>query len=175
MKKSKQIAFCGMLAALSIALMFLGSIIWAFTYIAPLLCSLIMIIINKSIGRGYSLSTYAAVGIISLIFLPDKECALTYIFFFGYYTIIKEDLEKIKSRLGSLAIKLLIFNSGIILSQLILIYAFGIPFDDFLGKWGAVILLALANLIFFIYEKMLNSMIFIYDKKYQKKIDRLFR
>lgn len=175
MKKAKQIAFCGILAALSIVIMFLGSVIWIFTYIAPLLCSLIMLIIKNSTGRGYAFSTFAAVGIVSIIFQPDKECALTYIFFFGYYTIIKENLEKIKPWICSLAVKLLIFNGGIVLSQLILLYVFHIPLDNFLGKWGIAILLVLANLIFFLYEKMLGAISLIYDRKYRKKMERLLK
>ena len=66
MKKSKQIAFCGMLAALSLALMFLGSVIYAFTYVAPFFCSVIMLIICDVIGKRNALITFVAVSIIAL-------------------------------------------------------------------------------------------------------------
>ena len=175
MKKSKQIALCAMLAALSITLMFLGSIIWAFTYIAPLVSSIIMIIICDTANRKNALITYAAISIISAIFLPDKECALTYVFFFGYYVIIREYLQKIRPKALSILIKALIYNIGIISSQLILVYVFGIPFDGFWGIWGIVILILVANLVFFIYELMLSRVITLYEIKYKNRVHNLLK
>ena len=175
MKKSKQIAVCGMLAALSIVFMFLGSILGVFTYVAPLLCSIIMAIICDVANKKYAFITYIAVSVISLIFLNDKECALTYAFFFGYYVIIKDKLEEIKPKWLCLLIKLLIFNAEIIASQLILIYAFGIPFETFWGKWGAVVLLLLANAVFFMYEIMLKRLIILYNVKYRNKVHKLLK
>ncbi|MBR1762163.1 MAG: hypothetical protein IJ731_02205 [Eubacterium sp.] len=175
MKKSKQIAFCGMLAALSLALMFLGSVIYAFTYVAPLFCSVIMLIICDVIGKRNALITFIAVSIISIVFLPDKECALTYAFFFGYYVIIKDYLERIKPRFLCFLTKLAIYNIGIISSQLLLIYVFGIPLDNPFGKWGIAVLIMLANTIFIVYELMLSRVTKLYDIKYKNKVRRLLR
>ncbi len=164
-----------MLSALILTMMFLGSVIWAFTYIAPLMSSLIMLIICDITGKKNALITFAAVSIISLFFLPDKECALTYAFFFGYYVIIKDFIEKIKPKPLSILIKYIIYNAGIISSQLLLIYAFGIPLDNPWGKWGIIILLALANLVFLIYDFMLKRVILLYEIKYKKKLEKLLR
>ena len=57
-----------MLAALSITLMFLGSIIWAFTYVAPLVSSVIMIIISDVANKRNALITYAAVSITKILY-----------------------------------------------------------------------------------------------------------
>ena len=175
LKKSKQIALCGMLAALILTMMFLGSVIWAFTYIAPLMSSLIMMIICDITGKKNALITFAAVSIISLIFLPDKECALTYAFFFGYYVIIKDFIEKIKPKALCILIKYIIYNAGIISSQLLLIYAFGIPLDNPWGKWGIVILILLANLVFFFYSFMLKRMEILYRVKFRSRIEKMMK
>ena len=175
MKKSKQIALCSMLAALSLTLMFLGSIIWAFTYIAPLVSSLIMVIICDTAGKRSAFITYLAVSIIALFFLPDKECALTYVFFFGYYVIIKGSIERIKPKALSYFVKLLIYNIGIITSQLLLVYAFRIPFEGFWGIWGIVILILVSNFVFVAYEIMLNKVLILYECKYKSKIHKLLK
>jgi len=175
MKKSKPIALCGLLAALSTALMFLGSIIWVFTYAAPLICSLIIGVICDAAGKKYAFVTYLAVSIISVFFLPDKECALTYAFFFGYYVIIKDSLEKIKPKVVSYFLKLVIFNAGILSSQLLLIYAFNIPLDNNWGKWGIVLLITLANAVFVMYELMLSRLLILYDIKYKNKVNKLLK
>ncbi|MBQ8077105.1 MAG: hypothetical protein IJ235_01850, partial [Eubacterium sp.] len=83
MKRSKQVAVAGMFAALQIVLMFLGSVMWVMCYAAPMFCGLIMIILKESVGVKYCLTAYAVCSIIGILFLPDKECVLTYIFFFG--------------------------------------------------------------------------------------------
>lgn len=175
MKKSKPIALCGLLAALSLVLMFLGSVLWVFTYVAPLVSSLIIAIICDLAGKKYAFITYLAVSIISVFFLPDKECALTYAFFFGYYVIIKSPLEKIKPKALSYLVKLLIYNAGIISSQLLLIYAFKIPLDNNWGRWGIVLLIALANLVFAAYELMLSKLLILYDIKYKNKVNKLLK
>ena len=164
-----------MLSALSIALMFLGSVIWGFTYVAPLMCSLIMIIICDFFGKKSALIVFFAVSIISLIFLPDKECALTYAFFFGYYVIIKDRLERIRPKALCVFIKYIIYNAGIISSQLLLIYAFGVPLDNPWGKWGIAILILLANLVFFFYEFMLKRMEILYRVKFRSRIEKMMK
>lgn len=169
MKKSKQTALAGVMAALSLILMLLGSVIWIFTYVAPMLTGLLMIIICDIADRKTALTCYIAVSIISLIIIPDKECVLTYVFFFGFYPIVREFIEKIKPKLLSYSVKLIIYNAGIVISQLICFYIFAIPFEKVFGKLTVVILLALANLIFVVYDKLLSMLIIIYQKKRNKK------
>lgn len=175
MKKSKQIALCSMLAALTLTMMFLGSVIWAFTYVAPLAGSVIMLIICDVANRKNAFLTYLAISIISVFFLPDKECALTYVFFFGYYVIIRDSIEKIKPKALSFTVKVLIYNVGIISSQLLLIYVFNVPLDNSWGKWGIALLVALANIVFLTYELMLSRLIMLYNYKYKKRVHNLLK
>lgn len=174
MKKSKLAALTGLLSALSVVLMFLGSVISVLSYIMPLISGLLMIIIGNY-SQKYSWIMFFVVSIISVFSLPDKECALTYLFFFGYYPIIKYKIDAVRSKLLCWIIKLLIFNTGIIASQFICFYVFGIPFDDVFGKWGIVILLLLANVVFAVYERMFYSLSVIYSRKYKKYVDKLLK
>ena len=164
-----------MMSALSLVFMFLGSVLGVFTYVSPLLCSIIMLIICDSAGKKNALLCFFAVSIISVFFLPDKECALTYAFFFGYYVIIRDNIENIKPKWLSFLMKFLIFNLGITASQLLLVYAFGIPFDMPWGRWGLLVFIILINLVFITYEFMLKRVIILYQMKYKKKIEKLMK
>lgn len=131
MKKSKQTAAAGVLSALSVVLMFFGSVVSVLSYIMPLLSGLLMIIAVESINRKTALSVYACVSLLSLFLLSDKECALLYAAFFGYYPIIRSELDKIKNRLLLWTMRVILFNVSIVFSQLICVFVFRIPFDDF--------------------------------------------
>ena len=85
MKKSVKAAFCGMAAALSVALMFAGSLFYIFAYAIPMLLGIIVLMINKTFGRGVAFYVYLAVSVLSMLFVPDKEAVLMYALFFGYY------------------------------------------------------------------------------------------
>lgn len=170
MKKTTSLAFAGVMAGLSFVLLYLGSVIWIFAYLTPQLCGLIMMMLNKTFSRKYALCVFFSVSILSLLFLPDKETGLVYLFFFGYYPLIKEKLDFFKPKALSLAVKVLIFNAGILTSQLILVYIFGIPFDNDLGKWGFPLFIILFNVLFLIYEKLYNVILSIYETKLEKRI-----
>ncbi|MBQ9518169.1 MAG: hypothetical protein IJR60_08850 [Eubacterium sp.] len=174
MRASKQLAVSGMLAALQIVLMFLGSVIWVLCYCAPMFCGLIMIILKESVGTKHCFIVYAVCSIIGLLFLPDKECVLTYIFFFGYYTIIRGGFEKLPKALA-VVLKLLLYNVSIAASQLILFYVFGVPFESDFGKWSIPVLLLSFNIVFVFYEMLLPRLTFIYHKKYKSRVDRLLK
>ncbi len=174
MKNTKLIALTGILSALSVVLMFFGSIVSVFTYVMPLITGLLMIILND-FSRRYSVIMFAVVGLISIFALPDKECALTYIFFFGYYPIIRESINKIKSKAVCCIVKLLIYNAGIVSSQLLCFYVFKIPFDDMFGKWGIAVLLLLANLVFAVYERLFSLMLLLYQRKLKKTIIKILK
>ena len=111
MKKTVQIAFCGVLSALSFVLLLVGTLIDIFVYIAPLICGLIMIILTESFGKKAALTAYASTSILCLFLLTGKEAGLLYIAFFGYYPIIKDKLDALRPRLFSLFLKFLLFNA----------------------------------------------------------------
>lgn len=173
MKKAAEISFSGIACALSFVLLYIGSAIWILAYTAPIACGIIMAFQNRTFGKKYALCVFFATGLLSLLFVPDKEAALVYIFFFGYYPIIKETLEKIRPRLISYIVKLIIFNAGITVSQLLLVYVFGIPLENDFGKWGIPLFFILFNLLFISYECLYSAMLKLYEVKIEKRINNL--
>ena len=174
MRKSKQVALSGMIAALQLVLLFLGGVMWIFCYASPMFCGLAVIILNESVGKKFSLLTYIVCSIIAILFVPEKECALTYIFFFGYYPIIRDYFDKLPKAL-SVILKFVLYNVSIAASQLLLVFAFRIPFDNSFGKWSIPMLVLSFNFVFFFYEKLLPRMTKLYQLKYKSRLERLLK
>ncbi len=175
MKASKITALAGVASALSVVLLYLGSVIWIFSYVSPLLCSFLITFLLQTAGKKSALISFIAVSILGTVLMPDKETGLIYALFFGYYPIIKAAIEKMRSKILCIVAKLFLFNGSMITVQLILIYVLGIPFDNTLGKWGALLLLVGANIVFFFYEVLYNRLLFLYQSKYEKRIKNILK
>lgn len=111
MKKTKDIAFCGLISALSIAICLIGSLFTVTKFIAPIIAGLIVIIVIECVGIKQSIITYVSVSILLFIILSKKSGAIAYILLFGYYPIIHFALEKLKVKMTAIITKVIIFLS----------------------------------------------------------------
>ena len=100
-------ALGGMLTAVAVVIMSLGSLIPLNTYLCPVICILLTRPVLERCGRRTGWCYYLATAILSLMLAPDREAALVYAFL-GYYPMIRPAVEK----LGALAwlAKLLLFT-----------------------------------------------------------------
>ena len=119
-RQSSKIAFCGMMVALSIALMLTGGLIPIATYCAPLMSGVLLLPIFLEYGKKTALTAYIATSLIVLILGVDKEAAFFYIFL-GYYPVIKWNLDKLKSKPLRICIKLIIFNVAVFAMYAVLV------------------------------------------------------
>lgn len=175
MRKTVKIAVAGVITALSIIFLMLGSLIWIFSYVMPLLCGLIMMIICESFDKKTAFLIYISVGTLALILLPSREATLLYIMLIGYYPIINGNINSIKSRFLRIVIKLLIFNVTVVSAELICTYVFGIPFDNLFGKTGIIILLISANVLLFVYDRLLVILNILYVKRYKNRFEKFLK
>lgn len=175
MKNSKVIAYSGVATALSVVMLFLGSIFWVLGYTMPLVASLVMIILLDSVSQKSALLTFISTSIISFILLNDKECVLLYILFFGYYPLIRDKINDIKPKFLSYLLKFITFNAAMVLTQVLCVYVFGIPFDDMLGKWGIVLFVLCLNLVFVVFDKLYTLLLKLYRIKLKKKVEKYIK
>ena len=175
MKNSKVIAYSGVATALSVVMLFLGSIFWVLGYTMPLVANLVMIILLDSISQKSALLTFISTSIISFILLNDKECVLLYILFFGYYPLIRDKINDIKPKFLSYLLKFITFNAAMVLTQVLCVYVFGIPFDDMLGKWGIVLFVLCLNLVFVVFDKLYTLLLRLYRIKLKKKVEKYIK
>ena len=169
MKNSKVIAYSGVATALSVVMLFLGSIVWVLGYTMPLVASLIMIVLLESVSKKSALLTFVSTSVIYFILLNDKEFVLLYVLFFGYYPLIRDKLNDIKPIFLSYLLKFVSFNAAMVLTQVLCVYVFGIPFDDMLGKWGIVVFAFCLNLVFVVFDKLYTLLLRLYRIKLKKK------
>lgn len=176
MKQSSKTAICGMIAALSVVIMML-TIIPVMTYTAPAFAGIMLMIVVIEINKKWAFGVYAAVGILSLLLATDKEAAVMYVAFFGYYPVIKAVLESKLPRIAEWIVKFLIFNVTMVASYFVLIGVFGISMEDMneLGKYGPLILLALGNVVFLVFDIAITRIATLYIIKWQKQFRRLFK
>ena len=178
MKNTALTALGGIITALSVFFMFLSGMIPNMTYVIPAFSGLLLIVTLEEAELKWSFFIYIAVSILSLIIVADKEAAVMYVFFFGYYPAVKKLYDAHFHGLLRILLKLITFNAAIILGYLLLIYVFLIPSDmmqDTFGVLGPVILLALGNVVFLVYDRLINSLTFLYRKNIHPRIQKLFR
>ena len=61
-----------------------------------------------------ALTAYGAVSLLSLLFVPDKEVALVFVFLLGYYPLVKPRFERIRLPLVRVLCKLLLCNGAVL-------------------------------------------------------------
>ena len=151
------IALGGVLAALAVVIMSMGTLIPVATYVCPMLSALILQLVLKTCGRRIAWGWYAAVSILSLLMAPDKEAAAVFLAL-GYYPILKPGLDR---RKGKWLWKLLFFNAVILLTYWLLMHLFG--FDQLSAEFSqmgillTVVMLLLGNVTFFLLDKLLEK------------------
>ena len=126
-RKSWAMAYCGMAAALCVALMLLGAVIPIAMFIAAAVAGFLVATVCVECGKTMALTAYGAVSLLSLLFVPDKEVALTFVFLLGYYPLAKPYFERIRPALLRAVCKLLLCNGAV------------------LAMYGLVLLLAALN------------------------------
>lgn len=177
MKKSAKTAIGGISAALSIVLMFLTSVIPSMTYALPAAAGILLTVIVIEIDKKWAFGVFAAVGLLSILLIADKEAAVMYIMFFGYYPILKAILEEKLPKVVSWVLKFLVFNVSMVAAFLITVYVFNIPFDE-MEKYGiktAFFLLGLGNIVFLIYDYALSNLVKLYMLKWRRAFHKIFK
>lgn len=152
---SRRMAACGMLAALSVTVMVLGSIFGVLVYAAPVLAGVFVLVIREEYGSRYAMTMFAAVAILALLLVPDKEMAAVYAGILGWYPILQPRLERLPRPIRW-AVKLALFNGAAVAVYALLLALMGMAALDLGTGWELLLLLALANVVFVLYDRMLN-------------------
>ena len=129
------------------------------------------------IDKKWAFGIYAAVAILGIFLVPDKEVAVMYLAFFGYYPILKSLIESKCSRVIEWVLKLASFLSTIVISYFLMIKFMGVTIDEFdtWGKWAIPILLGMGTFAFVIYDMALTRLVLLYNLKWRKYFRKYFK
>lgn len=151
-----RMALGGVLAALAVVIMSLGSLIPILTYVSPMLCALLLQVVLLGCGERVAWAWYGAVAILSALLSADKEAAAAFLFL-GYYPIVKPKIDKLHLRW---LWKLLLFNGSIGVMYYLLLNLFGMAeLGAEFAEMGMVLLalmMVLGNITFFLLDKVLT-------------------
>ena len=174
MKTSVKVSIGGVIAALSIVLMLLTAVIPFGTFAFPTFAGFMLVVIVIEIGYGAAFGVYAAVALLSFLLVPDKEAALMYTIFLGYYPIVKSLIERIRNKAVQYVVKLVLFNVCMIAAFFIAVNLLSIPAESYnlFGFNMPLAFLLLGNVVFVLYDYCVTRIVTVYLLKWRDKLNK---
>lgn len=173
MKKTKKISLCAMLTALSVVVLYLGSVFEVMDLSVSCLASLTVLFCSVELGNRYALAVYAGTSALSFILVPNKWIAVYFIMFFGIMPITKKLFEK-TGKVFSWVLKIAAFNV-----EIFAFYFIAKNLDFFAeGESGLPYLLAMlviANAAFIMADMLYTLLFRLYCKKYRARIRKFLK
>lgn len=184
MNTASKTAIGGLMMALSVVIL-IPTALEFFVYALPAMAGLIIMFCVIELNKRWAAGVFAGAAVISLLLVPNKEAAVLYAAFFGYYPILKAIFESKLPRALEYSVKYICFNVAMVAAYFVLIKVFGMPFDQLMGiddsspaffaKFAVPIMLAAGNVIFFFYDLCLTRMASVYVNVWQSKLRKRFR
>lgn len=175
MKTVKKITFSAVMACAATVIMLIAYFPY-FTYAVPAVAGLCIMITVMEIDCKWAFLTYITSAFLSLIF-AEIESKLIFVFFFGFYPIIKSVIERLSKLILEWILKILTFN-------ICVIFVYGV-FENLLftstenaemfANYGKLILLLIGNVVFVVYDIALSRLSTVYFKKFHKTIKRFLK
>ena len=164
---TRRLAFCGVIAALSVVVLFLTGIVPVATIALPAVAGCLLIAVVAETNVRYGFAVYLVSSLFSALLTPDREAALLYIIFFGYYPVLYGLLTRIRSRALCWAAKLSVFNAAMVLEAVLAVLFLQIPVEEMLPfGWVSIpVMLLLLNAVFVLYDLSLNGLIVLYIRR----------
>jgi len=95
MKNTRVVAENGLLAALSVIILLIGSLIEALDLSSAALAGFAVLAVRMRWGRNSAIALYGVTSVLAMLLLPNKIPVLLYIFYGGLYPILKAEIERL--------------------------------------------------------------------------------
>ncbi len=142
-------AFGGLMTALCVTVMTLGSLIPVNTYVCPVVCMLLLRPVLRRCGKRLGWCCYLATAILGLLLAPDREAAMVYAML-GYYPIIKPRFDRLPL---AMVWKLLFFTAMGAVGYWLLTALLGLPAE---APWLLGVTLVLWDALFLLTDRLLT-------------------
>lgn len=173
-RRTKTLALCGVLAALAVALLFLGGALPFAAIACPVLASLVLIPVYAETGWKWGLAWYLTVALLGLLLAPDKEAAILFVFF-GYYPILRKWFCRLRSGILRWAVRLIYVNLAVFAAYALMIFVFRMEsIAQEYAQMKLILLLALlllANISFVIYDLLIGRLEIYYHVRLRPKLN----
>lgn len=147
------------------------------TYALPAAAGMLIVFMVIETDKKWAFGVYAAVAILGFLLVPDKEVAVMYLAFFGYYPILKAVLEAKLHTVAAWVLKIITFLATMVLSYFLMIKLMGVTIDeiDEFGMAAIPMLLGLGTLAFVLYDIALSKLVLLYMMKWRRYFKRYFK
>ncbi len=161
-KNTKKLTVCAMFSALSVVLLYFGSLFELLDISMAVIASLACVIAVIEYGKSAPWAIYAVTSVLSVILLPNKTPAAFYAIFFGFYPILKEKFEK-RPKVLSWLLKEVTFNICLVVMA-VAVYFISTTGDNSLLKNPIMLATTalLAEVVFVLYDIALTRLISFY-------------
>ena len=173
MKNTKKLTLSAILAALSVVLLMLGTLLSVADLTALLITSFIVLFALLSVSGVYPWLLYAVTGVLSLILVPDKLIPLLYIVFAGVYPLLKFRLDRLP-RVLSWTLKELWFNATLVGGAALSLFV--LSSGD--AELPVPLLIAgffVMNACFILFDITLKRFVRIYFNRIEPRVSRLLK
>lgn len=154
---SRRMAVCGVLAALCVVLMALGSAFGVLTYVCPMAAGIAVLLVRTRYGTRYALTLWCAAGLLALLLAPDLEMTALFLGLLGWYPAAKPALDRLPPVGRGLA-KAAIFNGAVLAVYAALMALMGLDALGLGGRGEMAALLLMGNILFFLYDRALDRL-----------------
>ena len=168
---TKRLTVCAMMAAVGVVILYLGSFVEVLDISVAVAASLIATVIVIDYGAPSAFSVYGVTAILSLLLVPQKFPAAAYAFFFGYYPIVKQKIERIRKRALQWVIKSLVFIAATAATVVFLsLFTPDAPVGILMAVFAVLALVTL-----FLYDIALTRVISFYVWRLRNRVKNIFK
>ena len=164
-KQTRRIAACGILCALGVICMSVGSLVEVMDLTMIMIASFCIVFAVIEMGKRWAWLIWGATALLSLLLLPNKLAAILYCMG-GMYPIVKSTLERWRT-LFAWAGKLVAFNGVQVVFLLVAQRLFGLTGPDYAFTLGAILF---NNVLFILSDITLTVFITFYLVKLRRRL-----
>ena len=166
-QKTRRLALNGMMAALSIVILLIGSMLGIGIYAGPMLAGLCLLPIGRQLGRRDQTMIWLAVSLLGFVLISDMEQNLMYLCLFGCYPILRPMFQQLHKPVRLIA-KLVYFNVVIIAAEAVVLLFFA---PEAMSTALIITLLVLGNITFLCYDLAIP----VFDVVLAKHLHQFFK
>ena len=170
-KTIRNTAFSAVISALVSVVLILGGFFDAFDLLCAAAASVVIHVVFSEKGARNALMIFAVSAVLSNVLMPLRSCPMYFLFFFGYYPVLRGFLiKKIKSKVLAFIISALIFNAVMVFLFSVFKAVFGMENEPF---YMFIFLFAAANFFFFCFDRLIGRIMILYNYKIKKIFDKM--
>lgn len=168
---SRKIAFGGIFSAIISIIIYFAAVSPSGRISLYVISSFPIAFMIIEFGIGAGLTLYLTSTILSFFLTGNILSILPFIMFFGIYAIVKYGIEKVRSSIIEIILKLMLFN--LLLFVTYMVYeVLGVSFELLHASNTTIIIIVALQFIFLVYDYVFTRVIIVYTEKLRFYINK---